>query len=133
MTRVAAALIQNEDGRILACRRPLYKARGGLWEFVGGKVEPDETVEEALVRECKEELGVTVSPIGVFYEVTHRYPDVEIRLTIFRAMITEGKPQLLEHMEMRWVAPDALSELNFCPADKEILQIISEQHAKGLL
>ena len=84
MVDVAAALIWRGD-RFLICQRPVHKARGLLWEFVGGKVEPGETKAEALVRECREELGITVSPGDVFMELTHEYPDLTVRLTLFNA------------------------------------------------
>ena len=83
---VVSALIWRGD-RFLACQRPAHKARGLLWEFVGGKVEPGETKEEALVRECLEELGVTVRVGEVFTELTHVYPDLTVRLTLFHAAI----------------------------------------------
>lgn len=121
MTEVVAALIE-EDGRFLICRRPPEKARGLLWEFVGGKVEPGETAEAALVRECREELGVAVAPCGVFMEVTHEYPDITVHLTLFRAEITGGRPRLLEHSEMRWIRPGEIPLYEFCPADREILR-----------
>ena len=105
MTEVVAALIWKED-RFLACQRPAHKARALLWEFVGGKVEPDETKEEALVRECKEELDVTVQVEDVFMEVPHAYPDLTVHLTLFNARITEGVPQKLEHHDIRWMTVD---------------------------
>ena len=120
MTDVVAALIWNED-RFLACQRPADKARGLLWEFVGGKVEPGETKEEALVRECKEELAVTVSPRTVFMELVHEYPDLTVRLTLFNAVIVQGEPQLLEHNDLRWIKTQDIPQYEFCPADVEIL------------
>ena len=102
MTDVVAALIW-EGERFLACQRPAHKARGLLWEFVGGKVEPGETPEEALIRECREELAVTVQPKDVFMTVIHEYPDLTVRLILFNAFITEGTPQLLEHNDLRWL------------------------------
>ena len=94
LTEVVAALIWAGD-RFLICQRPKNKARGLLWEFVGGKVEPGETREEALVRECREELDITVSVQNVFTEVTHVYPDITIHLTLFNAEIKTGTPRLL--------------------------------------
>lgn len=102
MTEVVAALIW-EGGRFMICQRPAHKARGLLWEFVGGKVEPGESKEQALVRECREELGITVAVGDVFTEVTHVYPDLSVHLTLFDACIAEGKPQLLEHRNLRWI------------------------------
>ena len=120
MTEVVAALIWDGD-RFLACQRPVHKARGLLWEFVGGKVEPGESREEALVRECMEELDVTVSPDGIFMEVEHVYPDLTVHLTLFNARIVRGEPKLLEHHALRWITVDEIDELEFCPADEEIL------------
>ena len=121
MTDVVAALIW-EGERFLACQRPSHKARGLLWEFVGGKVEPGETPEEALIRECREELAVTVQPKDVFMTVIHEYPDLTVRLILFNAFITEGTPQLLEHNDLRWITTSQIDELPFCPADEEILE-----------
>ena len=86
MIEVVAALIWDEN-RFLACQRPAHKARGLLWEFVGGKVEPGETREQALIRECQEELAITVAVQDVFMEVDHVYPDLTVHLTLFNASI----------------------------------------------
>ena len=96
MTEVVAALIWNGD-RFLACQRPAHKTRGLLWEFVGGKVEPGESRESALIRECSEELGVTVKPLDVFMEVVHEYPDLTVHLILYNAVITGGEIKLYEH------------------------------------
>lgn len=123
MTEVVAALIRRE-GRFLICRRPAYKARGLLWEFVGGKVESGETGRQALVRECREELDITVLPGEVFTEVTHEYPDLTVHLTLFEAEIVSGTLRLLEHSEARWITPAEIGNFDFCPADEVILQEI---------
>lgn len=122
---VVAALIWRGD-RFLACQRPAHKARGLLWEFVGGKVEPGETKEEALVRECQEELGVTVRVGEVFTELTHVYPDLTVRLTLFHAAIPEGEPQKLEHNDLRWITVGEMDDYPFCPADETILRKLRE-------
>ena len=122
---MVAALIWRGD-RFLACQRPAHKARGLLWEFVGGKVEPGETKEEALVRECREELGVTVRVGEVFTELTHVYPDLTVRLTLFHAAIPEGEPQKLEHNDLRWITVGEMDDYPFCPADETILQKLRE-------
>ena len=122
MTEVVAALIWDGD-RFMACQRPAHKARGLLWEFVGGKVEPNETKEAALIRECKEELDVTVAVEDVFMEVTHEYPDLTVHLTLFNARIAEGVPQKLEHNDIRWMKVEEIDDFAFCPADVEILEI----------
>ena len=123
MTEVVAALIWRGD-RFLACQRPAHKARGLLWEFVGGKVEPGETFQEALIRECREELAVTVAVDSVFMEVTHSYPDITVHLTLFNASIVAGEPQMLEHHAMRWITPEEIDGLEFCPADEDILKCL---------
>ena len=121
MTDVVAALIWQGD-RFLICQRPAHKARGLLWEFVGGKTEPGETRETALVRECMEELAVTVEVGDVFMEVDHVYPDLTVHLTLFNARITEGAIRLLEHNDAKWITVDEIDDFDFCPADKEILE-----------
>ena len=127
MVEVVAALIW-ENGRFLICQRPVAKTRALEWEFVGGKVEPGETKEQALIRECREELGVTVAVEKVYYEVDHVYPDVTIHLTLIHARIAEGTPRLLEHNDMKWITPDEISGYRFCPADEEILKkIVSDR------
>ena len=128
MTQVVAALIWEGD-RFLICQRPAHKARGLLWEFVGGKVEPNETKEAALIRECREELGVTVAVGEPFMEVVHAYPDLTVRLTLFDAAIAEGKPQLLEHNDMRYITVDEIENYAFCPADTEILERLKQTKA----
>ena len=124
---VVAALVV-EDGKFMICQRPAHKARGLLWEFVGGKVEPGETRAEALVRECREELGVAVAPGPIYMEVDHVYPDITIHLTLFRASIVAGRPQKLEHADIRFIAAEEIPQYAFCPADASIL----EQIKKGL-
>ena len=125
MTEVVAALIWDEN-RFLACQRPGHKARGLLWEFVGGKVEPGETKKQALIRECQEELAVTVAVQDVFREVDHVYPDLTVHLTLFNASIAEGVPQKIEHNDLRWITVEEIDQYEFCPADEEILRRLKE-------
>ena len=120
MTQVVAALLW-EGERFLICQRPAHKARGLLWEFVGGKVEPGETREQALIRECREELAVELDVGGVFTEVVHEYPDLTVHLTLFHAAIREGTPEKLEHEDIRWITVNEIDQYVFCPADEEIL------------
>lgn len=127
-TEVVAALIWNGD-KFMICQRPAHKARGLLWEFVGGKVEPGETKPEALVRECQEELAVTVDVGEVFMDVIHDYPDLLVHLTLFHATIAEGEPQKLEHNDIQWITPAEIPQYDFCPADVEILKKIMEKYA----
>ena len=126
MVEVVAALIWKES-RFLICQRPANKARPLLWEYVGGKVEPGETKEDALIRECKEELDITVSVGTAFLDVYHEYPDISIHLTLFNATIADGEIKLLEHNDYRWITPAEITDYNFCPADKEINEIIKRR------
>lgn len=130
ITEVVAALIWEGD-RFLICQRPAHKARGLLWEFVGGKVEPGETKPQALVRECREELGIGISVGEVFMELIHEYPDITVRLTLFHGTITEGTPQKLEHEDIRWICPGEIPGYAFCPADEEILERIRCGYGQG--
>ena len=123
MTDVVAALIWDND-KFMICKRPKNKKRGLLWEFVGGKVEPGETKEQALIRECREELDITVEVGDVFTEVIHEYPDITITLTLFNAKIAEGTPKLLEHLDLKWITPAEIPQYDFCPADTDILKQI---------
>lgn len=125
MTEVVAALIWDKD-KFMICQRPAHKARGLLWEFVGGKVEPGETKEQALIRECQEELAVTLSIGDVFMDVVHEYPDLTVHLTLFNAAILEGIPKKLKHNDIKWITPSEISNYEFCPADVEILKKITE-------
>lgn len=127
MTDVVAALIWDQD-RFMICQRPAHKARGLLWEFVGGKTEPGETMEAALVRECQEELDVTVSVGDIFTQVVHEYPDILIRLSLFHCTIAEGTPKLLEHNDLKWIHPCEIPNFDFCPADKDILTLIQKTY-----
>lgn len=125
MTEVVAALIWEGD-KFMICQRPAQKARGLLWEFVGGKVEPGETGEQALVRECKEELDILISVDDVFMDVVYEYPDITVHLTLFNSAIAYGEPQRLEHNDIKWITPDEISNYEFCPADVEILARICD-------
>ena len=121
MTEVVAALIWDKDN-FMICQRPATKARALLWEFVGGKVEPGETKEKALFRECQEELAITLNVGSEFMSVMHEYPDISVHLTLFNATIAEGVPQKLEHNDIRWITVNEISKYKFCPADEVILQ-----------
>ena len=124
-TQVVAALIWRQD-RFLICQRPAHKARGLLWEFVGGKVEPGETKEEALARECREELDADVRAGEVFMQLVHEYPDLTVELTLFHATM-EGEPRLLEHNDLRWITVEEIDDYDFCPADTEILAALKQK------
>lgn len=121
MTEVTAALVWDKD-KFMICQRPEHKARGLLWEFPGGKQEPGETLEECLIRECQEELDVTLEVKDVFMDVIHEYPDITVHLTFFNAEIASGIPQLIEHNDIKWISVEEIPRYKFCPADTEILE-----------
>lgn len=128
MVEVVVALIWNSaHDEILICQRAANKARGSMWEFVGGKVERGETKEAALIRECQEELGITLAIERWVMDVVHPYPDITVKLTLFVATIEHGVLQLLEHQAMQWVRPSELVEYDFCPADAEMIAMLTEQ------
>lgn len=118
---VVAALIRDND-KFMICQRPAHKARAFLWEFAGGKVEPGETREQALIRECAEELDITVKVGEVFMDVVHEYPDLTVHLTLFNATICTGVPKRIEHIDIRWIKAGEIPQYKFCPADEEILK-----------
>ena len=120
MVEVVAALIWNR-GRFMICQRSKNKSRALLWKFVGGKVEKGETKEQALIRECREELDITVSVGNEFMSVTHEYPDITVHLTLFNVTIKEGEPTLIEHCDLKWITSAEIQNYEFCPADSEIL------------
>ena len=126
MVEVVAALIWDKD-KFMICQRPAHKARALLWEFVGGKVEPGETKEQALIRECQEELAVTLSVGSIFMDVVHEYPDITVHLTLFNATISKGIPQKLEHNDIKWITVEEIDQFDFCPADTEILVQLKQQ------
>ena len=126
MLEVVAALIRDGE-RFLACQRPAHKARGLLWEFVGGKVEPGETGAEALIRECREELDVTLAVGEIAMDTVHEYPDLTVHLTLFNAVIAEGEPQKLEHNDIRWITLAEAEDYPFCPADQVFLDHLRQR------
>ena len=126
---VVAALLWNEN-KFMICQRPERKTRGLLWEFVGGKVETGETKEEALIRECWEELAIKIEVGELFMELIHEYPDLIVRLSLFNARITEGTPRLLEHNDIQWIGIKEICQYDFCPADEEILKKLQQINSR---
>jgi ADP-ribose pyrophosphatase len=126
---VVAAVIRRED-TFLICQRPLTKKRGGMWEFPGGKVEAGETPAEALIRECREELDITVVPGRVLCENLFEYPDITIRLIAIQAELPDGEPRLLEHSDARWITANEAEGFVFCPADEPIVAALRENSGK---
>ncbi|MCQ2428222.1 MAG: (deoxy)nucleoside triphosphate pyrophosphohydrolase [Clostridia bacterium] len=127
--KVVAALIRD-GGKIMICRRPAGKARGMLWEFPGGKIEPDEEPEQALVRECREELDIGINAGRLFLTVRHEYPDITVELSVYESVITEGTPKLLEHSAIAFITPKEADDYEFCPADVAIIDRIKAEAGK---
>ena len=125
MVDVVAALIW-EGEKFMICQRPAHKSNALLWEFVGGKVEPGESHADALVRECREELDITVAVGDLFMELTHTYPDITVHLHLYHATIAEGTPRMLEHNDLKWITTEEIPQYVFCPADDVILERIKE-------
>lgn len=123
VVEVVAALIWRRD-KFLICQRLANKVRGLLWEFVGGKVKEGETKEQALKRECREELAISVVPKNLFMEVKHEYSDIIVHLSVFNCTISHGEPKLLEHNDMKWITVKEIDNFDFCSADKQILEKI---------
>ncbi|NLD51858.1 MAG: (deoxy)nucleoside triphosphate pyrophosphohydrolase [Clostridiales bacterium] len=129
MTDVVAALIRDGE-RMLICQRPANKKRALLWEFPGGKVEPGETPQDALIRECEEELGILIQVGCLFTQVEHIYPDIHIRLSLYNANISHGIPELREHHDLRWITAREIDGFEFCPADQDILLLLKQEAKK---
>lgn len=126
ITEVVAALLRDGE-RFMICQRPAHKTRGLLWEFVGGKLEEGENKEEALRRECMEEIGVDIEVQDIYMDVIHDYPDMKVHLTLFNARILEGSPRMIEHNDIKWITPAQIPEYDFCPADVDILKKLEEE------
>ena len=122
IVEVVGAIIRDGD-RYLVGQRAANKAQGGLWEFMGGKIEPGETPEQALARECREELDLDIENEHIIDSVVHEYPEKTIRLTLIECTPKSGSvPKALEHQQIRWVTRAEMDMLDFAPADRELLR-----------
>ena len=126
MVDVVAALIRDGE-RFLICKRPAHKARALMWEFPGGKVEAGESPRDALIRECMEELDITLDVGGLYMQVTHEYPDIQIRLSLYEAVIASGELRGKEHEALCWILPREIPDYEFCPADVDIIHRIRRE------
>lgn len=122
MINVVAAVIKNDDGKILIAQRNLKKSQGGLWEFPGGKIEPNESREEAIVREIKEELTIDIEVEGYLAEKVFNYSDKDVNLIAMKCRILKGDIKLTEHEDAKWVNEDELDQFEFAPADMFIVE-----------
>lgn len=124
MINVVAAVIRNEDNKILIAQRNLKKSQGGLWEFPGGKIELGETREQAIVREIKEEMNIEIEVEKYLAEKVFEYPEKTINLIALKCIIINGKITLNEHEDARWINKNELTNYNFAPADRFIIEKI---------
>ena len=127
MINVVAAVIKDEDGKILITQRNLQKSQGGLWEFPGGKIEPNETKENAIVREIKEELDIDIQVESYLSEKVFNYPEKDINLIALECKKINGDIKLLEHEDYRWVANSELLNFEFAPADIFIVEKLNKK------
>ena len=119
---VVGAIIKDGD-RYLVGQRPANNAPGGMWEFMGGKIELGETPEQALARECREELNLEIEDERIVDSVVHEYPEKTIRLTLIECKPKSGSvPKALEHQQIRWVTRVEMDAIDFAPADRELIQ-----------
>lgn len=127
---VVCAVIRNDEGKIFCCKRGPGRALEGYWEFPGGKVEPNETHEETIVREIKEELKTTIEPLKYIGVSNHEYTDLEkpfsITMYAYECKLIEGELELTEHTEKKWVKVEDLKNINFAAADLPIVELITK-------
>jgi len=122
---VVGAILKYGE-RYLVGQRAANKSQGGLWEFMGGKIEPGETPEQALARECREELALEIENERIIDAVIHDYPEKTIRLTLIACTPKAGSvPVALEHPQIRWVTRAEMATLPFCPADADLIKTLS--------
>ncbi|MEA4871796.1 MAG: (deoxy)nucleoside triphosphate pyrophosphohydrolase [Synergistaceae bacterium] len=126
MLRVSAAIINNSDNEILICQRGQGGSCEFLWEFPGGKIEPSESPEECLIRECREELEIDIEIDALFAHTSYSYPEREFEFLFFRASMTDGVPLASVHNCIKWVSPDMLEKYEFCPADVFVVEKLSK-------
>jgi 8-oxo-dGTP diphosphatase len=125
---VAAVVLVDADGRVLLAQRPEGKAMAGLWEFPGGKVDPGETPEAALIRELAEELGidVTASCLAPFTFASHAYPDFHLLMPLYICRRWSGLPAAREGQRLCWVWPERLADYPMPPADKPLVAMLRD-------
>ena len=124
MINVVAAVILNEDNKILIAQRNFKKSQGGLWEFPGGKIEQGETKEQAIIREIKEELNIDIKVEKYLAEKVFEYPEKTINLIALKCKIMNGTISLNEHEDVKWISKSEIIKYNFAPADEFIVDMI---------
>lgn len=125
---VAAVALIDADGRVLLAERPAGKSMAGLWEFPGGKVGPDETPEQALIRELKEELGIDVSSncLAPFTFASHRYEDFHLLMPLYLCRVWNGRVEAREGQRLTWVRAERLGDYAMPPADRPLVAMLRD-------
>lgn len=121
VVHVAAGVIRNSSGQILIAKRPDDTHQGGLWEFPGGKLEPGESVQSALIRELQEELGINSTELSPLIQIRHDYPDKSVLLDVWNVTAFDGDAQGREGQPVKWVAPRELDDYQFPAANTPIV------------
>ena len=124
MIEVVAGIIYNKEGKFLIAQRNLKKSQGGLWEFPGGKVEKNERYEDALKREIKEEFDADIEVKEYVGENVHHYPDRDIKLLFYKAVLVSDEIKLLEHEDYKWITKEDKNKFEFAGADVKVFGII---------
>ena len=129
MTEVVAALVRKDD-RFLICQRPADRRRGSLWEFAGGKMEPGETLDKALARECREKVGIRVRVGKELGDVYYDYPDIAVHVHLFEAELLHGTPRTRCVGDVKWISVDEVENYQFCPADEQLIaEVLTKKQA----
>lgn len=123
---IGCGIVRDEQGRLLISRRKADQHLGGFWEFPGGKLKADETIEEAVRRELKEELNIDVSVGKCLHTKEFSYPDRTVRLSFYLCQWLEGQPENREVCEHRWVFSAELPSFPFPPANDDLIQLLVE-------
>ncbi|MCQ6563062.1 (deoxy)nucleoside triphosphate pyrophosphohydrolase [Paenibacillus mendelii] len=127
MIKVAAAIIEDEQGRLLIARRREGKSQAGLWEFPGGKLEGEESVQECLRRELMEEMNIDIEPYALFGANDHWYGEIHIHLIAYKATYVSGEIVLSDHDDYRWITPDSFADFEFAPADIKFVKMLEQE------
>ncbi|PSF33166.1 8-oxo-dGTP diphosphatase MutT [Aphanothece hegewaldii CCALA 016] len=125
--QIGVAVIYNELGQILIDRRPEKGLLGGLWEFPGGKIEPNETVEECIKREIKEEIDIEIEVNDLLIIVDHAYTHFRVTLQVYNCRYLSGEPRPIECEEIRWVTIDEITQFPFPKANIEIIKALNNK------
>ena len=126
---VAIGIVRDQRGRLLICQRPDHVSLPGLWEFPGGKRQPDETLEQCLTRELREELAIEVRPVEALSPIQHEYPFACVRLHPFLCTQTGGEPRAIACQRFAWIESRRLAEFHFPPANRPLLRELLDKFA----